>query len=119
MSHHGSEETNALADLIGGIGDGIHDLAEGIQQGIDAMVNQAAVGLLNSILPPMVHTKNAVIRSGSWASVQAMTAQAGGLAAGVAVSNAVLSGLVAKKVDEGMGKITSDLDYTQGVNSIT
>jgi hypothetical protein len=108
-----------LADLIGGIGSGIHDVVDGVQDGIDAMVNTAAVGMLNSLLPPMVHTKNALIRSGSWVSVEAGTVEVASRVAGVAVGNAVLAGLVAKKVEEGVATITSDLDYMHGVNSIT
>ena len=108
-----------LADLIGGLGSSLHDVAEGIRGGIDAMVNTAAVGLLNSVLPPMVHAKNAVIRSGSWVSVEAGTLEVTAGVVGVTVGNTVLAGLVAKKVEEGIGTITPNLDYMHGVNSIT
>ncbi|SDH63997.1 hypothetical protein SAMN04515691_0593 [Leifsonia sp. 98AMF] len=107
-----------LGDLIEGLASGIQDVVEGIQGGIDALVNDAAVRLLNAVLPLMVHGRYTAIRAAGWVGVEASTVELTGRAAGVTVSNAVLAGLVAKKVEEGVGRITSELDYAHGVNSI-
>ncbi|MFF9565070.1 hypothetical protein ACF1AJ_17105 [Leifsonia sp. NPDC014704] len=108
-----------LGDLIGGLRSGIQDVVEGIQCGIDALVNDAAVRLLNAVLPLMVHGRYTAIRAASWVAVEAGTMEIAGRTAGMAVSNSVLAGLVAKKVEEGVGRIMSELDYAHGVNSIT
>ncbi|HEV7184512.1 MAG TPA: hypothetical protein VGN33_08435 [Leifsonia sp.] len=123
MADFGSNGANlacqSLQDLIGGIGSGLHDAADGVQGWIDGLVHEAAVRLLNVLLPPMVHGRNVVVKSGGWVSVEAVTLEINLTLYGASVNNTVLAGLVAKKVEEGVGHITSSLDYTHGVNSIT
>jgi len=123
MSIFDSPEANAayngLQGLIEGIGKGLHDVGEGAQALIDAAVHDAAVRLMNALLPPMVHGKNVVIKSGGWIAAEAITAEILWTLNSASVSNGVLSGLVAKKVEEGVGHITSRLEYTHGVGSIT
>ncbi|MGO4595024.1 hypothetical protein AB4Z18_14510 [Leifsonia sp. 2TAF2] len=118
MPDFGSNEAN-LAYLIQQFGSGLHDLADGVHDGIAALIHHEAVGMLNSVLPPLVHAKNTLVRTGGWVPVEAHTIEIGGRLAGVTVSNAILSGLVQKKVEEGVGTITANLDYTHGVNTIT
>ena len=111
--------SESLADLIGELGNGVHDVADGINEEIAALVHSAAVGMLNSVLPPMVHGKNAVTRASGWIPLEAGTLEIGARLAGVSLGNTVLAGQVAKKIDEGVGRITPHLDYSHGANSIT
>lgn len=119
MSDYGSNNANLayknLADLIDGIGQGLHD----VPSQIDALVHEAAVQLLNALLPAIVHGKNAVTRSTRWAAVEATTVEVSLNLGGATVSSTVLAGLVAEQVELGLNRITSDLEYTHGVNSIT
>lgn len=108
-----------LTDLIEGIGSGLHDAADNAQSFIDALVHQAAVELLNALLPPIVHGTNAVTRTSRWVSIEATTLEVRFNLAGAGVSNTVLAGLVADKVELGVTSITSDLDFAHGVNSIS
>ena len=111
--------SGSLADLIGQLGNGIHDAAESVEEGIAAQVHSAAVGMLNSVLPLMVHGTNAVTRTSGWVPIEAGTLEIRTRLAAVTIGNTVLAGQVAKKVEEGVGRITRNLDYAQGVNSIT
>src|SRR4051812_14211484 len=65
--------SDSLADLIGELGNGVHDVADGINEGTAALVHSAAVGMLNSVPPPMVHGKNAVTRASGWIPLEAGT----------------------------------------------
>ncbi|SEA45602.1 hypothetical protein [Leifsonia sp. 21MFCrub1.1] len=108
-----------LEDLIAGIGEGLEGAAEAVQAAIDDMIHSAAVGLLHSMLPPMVHVKNATTRATAWTTVQGLSAEVFLTVTGARVDTAVLAGQVAQKVEQGVGRITANLDYTGGVNSIT
>ncbi|WP_431219787.1 hypothetical protein [Leifsonia xyli] len=108
-----------LASVIEGIGKGLDGLVHGAQEAIDELVHNAAVGLLHALLPPMVHGKNAMVRSGAWVRTEALTAEILLALGSAKANNALLAGLVAGKVDEGVDHILSHSDYTHGVNSIT
>ena len=108
-----------LADAIAGIEKGLESTAEAARAAIDALLHNAAVGLLHAALPPMVHGRNALTRSGAWVRAEALTAELGLSLTGARVGNAALSGAVAEAIDKGLDIITKDLDYTPGVNSIT
>ena len=119
-SSHRPDRTFAdLADAIESIEKSVESTAEAAKATIDALLHNAAVGLLHAALPPMVHGRNALVRSGAWMRVEALTAELGLSLTGALVGNAVLSGAVAEAIDEGLDIITKDLDYTPGVNSIT
>jgi len=109
----------SLADVIEGIASGDHDIAHNAQSYIDELVHQAAVQLLNALLPLIVHGNNAVTRSTRWVATEASTLELQFDLAGADISNTVLAGLVAEKVEIGLDRITTDLDFTGGVNSIT
>lgn len=108
-----------LAEVIAGIEKSLRDAAPEAKAAIDKLVHDAAVGLLHSALPPMVHTHNGLTRAGAWTRVQALTAEMSLDLAGATVNNAILAGHVAEKVNDGVGHITSNLEYAGGVDSIT
>lgn len=118
MSHYGQTH-ESLEDLISGLGDGVAGAAEAVTAGIDSLIHSAAVGLLHSVLPPMVHVKNATTRAAGWTTVQGLTAEVLLAVNGARVHNAVLAGQVASKVDQGVNHISANTDYAGGVNSIT
>lgn len=108
-----------LEDLIAGIGNGVAGAADAVREGIDGLIHSAAVGLLHSVLPPMVHVRNAATRAGAWVTVEGLTAEMLLTMTGARVHNSVLAGAVAGKVEQGVNRITAELDYAGGVNSIT
>ncbi|MEV8213809.1 hypothetical protein [Leifsonia sp. NPDC077715] len=118
-SYRAHQVPGNLADAIAGIEKGLESTAEAARAAIDALLHNAAVGLLHSALPPMVHGRNALVRSGAWMRAEALTAELGLSLTGARVGKAVLSGAVAEAIDKGLDMITKDLDYTPGVNSIT
>ena len=117
--NHSEQPINNLADAIAGIGKGLHDTADVARAAIDAFVHTAAVGLLHSALPPMVHGQNAVLRAEAWVNAEAATAEIGVELIGARLAKQSLAGAVANKIDDGADRITSRLDYAGGVNSIT
>ncbi|GAB3578921.1 hypothetical protein GCM10027406_16000 [Leifsonia lichenia] len=117
-SNHADLTYTSLADLIEGIGNGLDDIAHDAQGFVDELVHQAAVQLLNAMLPAIVHGRNAVTRSTRWVAAEAGTLELQFNLAGAGVSTTVLAGQVAEKVELGLNRITSDLDFTDGVNSI-
>ena len=118
LSNQSVQARHNLEDLIAGIGEGLEGTAEAVRAGIDGLIHSAAVGMLHSMLPPVVHVKNAATRATAWTTTQALTAETGLTMSGAGVHNAVLSGRVAQKVQQGVEHITADLDYAGGVNSI-
>jgi hypothetical protein len=108
-----------LEDLIAGVGHGLEGTAEAVRAGVDGLIHNAAVGLLHSVLPPMVHFKNATTRAAAWTTVEAITAEVLLTLTGARVHNAILAGEVARKVEQGVNHISANTDYAGGVNSIT
>ncbi|GAB3586321.1 hypothetical protein GCM10027406_36170 [Leifsonia lichenia] len=119
VSNHADLAYRNLAELIEGVGKGFEDATDDAMSYIDAFVHEAAVQLLNAMLPPIVHGNNAVTRSTRWVATEATTVELALNLGGATVSNTTLAGLVAEQVERGITRITSDLDYTHGVNSIT
>jgi hypothetical protein len=119
FTNQGDLARQNLEDLIAGIGEGLEGAAEAVRAGIDGMIHSAAVGMLHSMLPPMVRLKNGATRAAAWTTMQALTAEAGLTVTGARVHNAILAGQVAQKVEQGVSHITAELDYSGGVNSIT
>ncbi|MGN7797518.1 hypothetical protein [Leifsonia sp. 22587] len=113
---HGSPD---LADLLAGIASGLHGAIDDAHRGMDVLLHDAAVRLLNALLPPMVHSRNALVRAANWAALEADTARLLFALGNTVIPNSVLAGQVAEKVEQGIGRIVADLDYTHGVNSIT
>lgn len=117
-SKHAGPARQNLAQLIAGIGDGRGGTADDVVAGIHDLIHSAAVGLLHSVLPPMVHARNAATRVGAWTALEDHTAQVRLALTGAHIHNAVLAGEVARTVEQGVGRITANIDYAGGVNSI-
>lgn len=111
-------DPDALADLINGLGSLIPATADALAGAMENVIHDAAVDLLNAILPARVHANNAVVKSGGWVAVEGSTDVVRFTLGAGDVSNTVLGGMVAKKVAEGVTRITSDTSYADGVNSI-
>jgi hypothetical protein len=94
------------------------DLADSAIGAIDRLVHDAAVQLLNGILPPMVHAENVVVKTAAWGMVTGHAAAVQANLAGLGMGNTVLAGMVAEKVEEGLAHLAKDNDYARAVNSI-
>lgn len=110
------------ADFVQELFDGVNrEIQTGVNEvndWIEAQVHGAAVQLLDSLMPPMVHANNAAVKISESATV--IPASAGiGLTLGSAdLSNTVLAGAVADTVQRGIDELKAQSDYALGVNSI-
>jgi hypothetical protein len=92
--------------------------AEATVAEIERLARQAAVGLLNAVLPPIVHTNAGAVKATGWAALTGASGVVGLALTTADVGNSVLAGAVAGKVRQGVEDLTSNNDYAQGVNSI-
>ncbi|MFE4468037.1 hypothetical protein ACFRFH_04390 [Leifsonia sp. NPDC056824] len=107
-----------VQELFDGLDREIQSGVQEVQDWIEAQVHGAAVQLLDSLMPPIVHAGNSAVKVSESAIV--VSAAAGiGLALGSAeVGNTVLAGAVADTVQRGIGELKAENDYAKGVNSI-
>ncbi|MEV8214339.1 hypothetical protein [Leifsonia sp. NPDC077715] len=119
MSNHGAlDPATFVQELFGGIERELQTGAGEVQAWIQAQVHGVAVGLLHSMLPPLVHANYVAVKVSE--STTVLPAHAGiHTALGAAdVSNGVLAGAVGDKVKQGLTELTRRSDYSEGVNSI-
>ena len=119
MSNHGAlDPATFVQELFGGIERELETGVAEVHAWIQAQVHGMAVGLLHSMLPPLVHANYAAVKVSESAVV--LPAHGGIRAAlGAAdTSNGVLAGAVADKVKQGLAELTRRSDYSEGVNSI-
>ncbi|WP_090107305.1 MULTISPECIES: hypothetical protein [unclassified Leifsonia] len=107
-----------LGDLIDQAVRDERDTTDMTMDGIEGFAHQAAVELMNALLPPMVHANNLLIKSGSWVAVEGASEIVRFTVAAAGASNEVLSGRVGDTVTEGLGHLTSNNDYARAVRSI-
>jgi hypothetical protein len=107
-----------LQELFDGVDRQIQTGVQEVQDWIEAQVHGAAVQLLDSLMPPIVHTGNAAVKISESAIV--VPASTGiGLTLGTAdLGNTVLAGAVADTVQRGLDELKAQSDYARGVNSI-
>ena len=119
MANHAAlDPARFVEELFGGIERELQTGASEVQAWIQAQAHGMAVGLLHSMLPPLVHANYAAVKVSQSAAV--LPAHAGIRAAvSVAdVSNGVLAGAVADKVNQGLNELTRRSDYSEGVDGI-
>lgn len=120
MSPFGFDGPQAfLQDLIDGLDREVQDGVAGVQDWIEGQAHSAAVGLLNTMLPPLVHANIAAVKIGESTTLVAASGVVGFTLGTADVSNTVLAGAVADTVKQGISDLRSDCDYARGVNSIT
>lgn len=120
MPNHGVDDPYTFVqELFDRLNREMETGVEGVQDWIEAQVHGAAVGLLNSMLPPLVHANTSVVKI-SESSTMIASGEVVGITLGTAdVGNTVLAGMVADKVKQAIVDLRSDQDYARGVNSIT
>jgi hypothetical protein len=107
-----------LGDLIDQAVRDERDTTDTTTDGIEGFAHQAAVELMNALLPPMVHANNLLIKSESWVAVEGASEIVRFTVAAAGASNEVLSGRVGDTVTEGLGHLTSNNDFERAVRSI-
>ena len=107
-----------VQELFDGIDREIRSGVHEVQDWIEAQVHGAAVQLLDSLMPPIVHADRAAVKVSESAIV--LPAHTGiGLTLRTAdVGNTVLAGAVADTVQRGIGELKAENDYAKGVESI-
>lgn len=107
-----------VQELFEGVNREMQTGVQEVQDWIEAQVHGAAVQLLDSLLPPIVHAKNTEVKLSESAIV--LPASTGiGLTLGSAdLGNTVLAGAVADTVQRGIDELKAEGDYAQGVNGI-
>lgn len=108
-----------LGDLIDEAARDARDTVDATIGGIDRLVHQAAVELMNALLPPMVGANNALIKSESWLVVEGASEIVRFTLGTAGASNQVLSGRAGNKVTQGVDHLTSNNDFERAVSSIT
>lgn len=107
-----------VQELFDGLDREVQTGVQEVQDWIEALVHGAAVQLLDSLMPPIVHASNTSVKISESAIV--MPAETGiGLTLSTAdLGNTVLAGAVADTVQRGLDELKAQSDYAQGVNSI-
>ena len=108
-----------LDELIDGAVNAVTDVTDATQEAIDAAVHRAAVGLLDAILPALIHGGDAVVKAAAWAPMAATAAKVTAALHVAQAGDGVLAGMVERKVAAGVGELLRDGDYLRGVNGIT
>ncbi|MGO4533879.1 hypothetical protein [Leifsonia sp. 2MCAF36] len=120
MSHYGGDDPyQFVQDLSDHLNLEVETGEKGVQDWIEGQVHSVAVGLLHSMLPPLVHANTSVVKISESTTVIGAGGVVGFTIGTADVGNTVLAGAVADKVKEGIGELRSDSDYARGVNSIT
>ena len=90
-----------------------------VQNWIDAQVHGAAVQLLNSVMPPIIHANNSAVRISEFTILTSASTRIGFTLNTADLGNTTLSGAVANTVQRGLNEVKSEGDYVKGVNSVT
>lgn len=93
---------------------GVHE----VEDVIEAHVHGAAVQLLNSLMPPIVHANNTAVKLSESAVVATASSGIGLTLSTADLGNSVLAGAVADTVQRGLSELKTESDYAKGVNSI-
>ncbi|MGH1548062.1 hypothetical protein ACRAWB_02335 [Leifsonia poae] len=119
MSNHGAlDPAMFVEELFGAIDREVRTGVAEVQAWIEAQVHGMAVGLLHSMLPPLVHANNTAVKVSESAVVLPAHAGIHADVGAADTSNGVLAGAVADKVKQGLAELTRRSDYSKGVNSI-
>jgi hypothetical protein len=119
MSNHSALDPGSFVqELFGGIERELQTGVSEVQSWIEAQARAAAVGLLHSMLPPLVRADYAAVKVTESAVVLPAHAGVGIALSAADVSNGVLAGAVADKVEQGISVLTRRSEYSKGVTSI-
>ncbi|WP_431219695.1 hypothetical protein [Leifsonia xyli] len=103
-----------VEELFDGLDREVRAGVEEVQDWIEEQVHGAAVGLLNSVMPPLVQAGYAAVKLSESAIVASAAAGIGFTLGTADVSNAVLAGAVADTVKRGIGELRAQSDYAKG-----
>jgi hypothetical protein len=107
-----------VQELFDGVNREIQTGVQDVQGWIEAQVHGAAVQLLDSLLPAIVHAKNAEVKISESAIVLPANTGIGVTLGSAYLGNTVLAGAVADTVQRGLDELKAQSDYAEGVNSI-
>ncbi|MGH1523953.1 hypothetical protein ACRAWC_07900 [Leifsonia sp. L25] len=107
-----------LQELFDGLDREMQTGVQEVQDWIEAQVHGAAVQLLDSLMPPIVHANNAAVKISESAIVVPASTGIGVTLGTADLGNTVLAGAVADTVQRGLDELKSQSDYAEGVNSI-
>jgi hypothetical protein len=120
MSNFGQADPQTFVqDLFDALDHEVETGVKGAQDLIEAQVHSAAVGLLDSMLPPLVRANTVAVKVSESTTVIAASEVVGLTLRTADVGNTVLAGAVADTVKQGISDLRSDSDYARGVNGIT
>ncbi|GAB3576251.1 hypothetical protein GCM10027406_09050 [Leifsonia lichenia] len=107
-----------VRELFDGLDREVQTGVQEVQDWIEAQVHGAAVQLLDSLMPPIVHADSSGVKISE--STTVLSANTGiRFAVGSAdLGNEVLAGAVASTVQRGLDELKAQSDYAQGVSSI-
>ncbi|MGO4595113.1 hypothetical protein AB4Z18_14955 [Leifsonia sp. 2TAF2] len=119
MTSHGHDDPESfLENLMDELNQEVQSGVKGAQDWIEGQIHGVAVGLLHSMLPPLVHGNNAAVKTSESTTVVAASGVVDITLGSADFGNGVLAGAVADKVKQGIDGLRHNNDYTRGVNSI-
>jgi hypothetical protein len=119
MTSYGHDDPESfLENLLDQLNQEVQSGVKGVQDWIEGQIHGVAVGLLHSLLPPLVHGNNAAVKISESTTVVAASGVVEVTLGTADFGNGVLAGAVADKVKQGIGDLRSNNDYARGVNSI-
>ncbi|WP_433861752.1 hypothetical protein [Streptomyces sp. L7] len=103
-----------LQELFDGLDREMQTGVQEVQDWIEAQVHGAAVQLLDSLMPPIVHANNAAVKISESAIVVPASTGIGVTLGTADLGNTVLAGAVADTVQRGLDELKSQSDYAEG-----
>ena len=118
MNNPPTNPANFVQGLFNGIDREIQTGIHEVQAWIDAQIHGAAVQLLNTLLPPIVHTGNTTVKVSETIIVGPASTTIGFTLGTADTSNEFLAGAVANTVRRGLNELKHEGNYGRGTDSI-
>lgn len=112
------DPTDFVQELFAGVDRELRTGVHEVQDWIEAQAHGAAVQLLESLLPAIIHATNTTVKVSESAIVGPASTGIGFTLGAADLGNTVLAGAVADTAQRGLDELNTHSDYAQGVNTV-